>query len=196
MLFLARWGVFTSAHAQLLLYRGIMTLAVVVAAVVVNAALKKAVQRHLDRGRLKRSGATLLSRLIGGFVLLFTLLALSAVWGVGMENLWVALTGIIGLVAIGFFAVWSLLSNIVAGLLLVVTKPFRAGDRIQIVPDGIEGEVVEIATLFVVLQLGEKGVMYLPNNMVFQKAIVNLGQDAVEQARENQAEGEGQAESE
>lgn len=175
MTILAFRDAFASPEAQRLFIKGIWTVTVLLVALIVHVMLKRGVSRQLAAGRIKRPSAGLMKRLIGGFTLLFALLALAAVWGVGMENLWVALTGIVGLIAIGFLAVWSMLSNVVAGLLLVLAKPFRIGDRIQVLPDGFEGEVAEIAIFFVTLEMGDGKTVHIPNNMMFQKAILNLG---------------------
>jgi len=77
----------------------------------------------------------------------------------------------LALVAIGFVAVWSILSNALCALMLMLTRPFDVGDTIEIVPDGIKGKVVNFSLLFTTLRETEARVIQVPNNTFFQKAI-------------------------
>lgn len=101
-------------------------------------------------------------------------LGLAAVWGIQQNDIWTFITGAIAIVAIGFFAVWSILSNIVAGFFIFLSDPFRIDDRIVLVPDEIHGRVTDIKSLFVVLEDDEGNVMHVPNNMFFQKTVKRL----------------------
>jgi small-conductance mechanosensitive channel len=113
----------------------------------------------------------LLHKISKTFLLLLFVFLLISIWGINIKNLWVFITGAIGVVAIGFFAVWSMLSNIVAGFLLIVSDTFSIGDEIEIIPDGISGKVVEIKSMFVVLKQPGGDIIHVPNNLLFQRII-------------------------
>lgn len=115
------------------------------------------------------------------FIITVTLIGLNIV-GISVTSLWASLSAIFMLVAIGFVAVWSVLSNASCALFLVVFAPFRIGDEIEILepaaldPDkpGIRGRVTDISFLYTTLAQvnGEaEDLIRVPNNQFFQKAI-------------------------
>jgi small-conductance mechanosensitive channel len=81
------------------------------------------------------------------------------------------LSAALALVAIGFFAVWSVLSNLLCALMLVVVKPFRVGDSIEVCGDGLKGKVIDLNFAFVTLREEEGALIRVPNNQFFQKSI-------------------------
>ena len=116
------------------------------------------------------------------FLVIFLAFSLAYVWGFDPATLWVAIAGFVGLVAIGFFAVWSLLSNIVAGVFLFLSDPFRINDEIEMPEVEIAGKVRDIRPLFVVLEETSGHTVYVPNNLLFQKIFRRF--DAAARARE------------
>ncbi|MCJ7600851.1 MAG: mechanosensitive ion channel family protein, partial [Desulfobulbaceae bacterium] len=98
-----------------------------------------------------------------------------------------------GMVAIGFIAVWSILSNLSCALFLILFKMFQIGDEIEIVEPiggtGLKGRVQDFNVMFTSLVEDASGgsegfVTQVPNNIFFQKTMrrkkgdktVNLGQ--------------------
>ncbi len=102
---------------------------------------------------------------------LAALLSLIVVWGVSFENAWVSIAGFLGLIAIGFFAVWSILSNIFAGVMLFFYRPFKIDDEIEILPEGISGRVKDINGFFVILLDEDRRLVHIPNNMIYQRIV-------------------------
>lgn len=108
-----------------------------------------------------------------------TMIALN-VLGVQLDNLWAVLTAAATLTAIGFVAVWSVLSNLLCTLMLILSRPFKIGDELEIIDPamtaGINGQVRNINLLFTTLIKKEdetKDVwrFHIPNNLFFQKII-------------------------
>jgi small-conductance mechanosensitive channel len=121
---------------------------------------------HLDRSLI----ATL--RIIARWLfVILTIAAVMQVWGV-LEQFWAAITALVTLVAIGFVAVWSVLSNVLCSLILLGTRPFRIGQRIGLPPDELlEGTVIEITLLHTVLQTDAGDTLKVPNNTFFQRTL-------------------------
>jgi small-conductance mechanosensitive channel len=94
------------------------------------------------------------------------------------EHAWAVLSALVTTVAIGFFAIWSVLSNLVCALFILVFRPFRVGDWIEIV-EGQQphpaGTVADMNLMFITLE--EKAAdasivrVQIPNTLVFQKVI-------------------------
>ncbi len=95
---------------------------------------------------------------------------LIVLWGGSLENFWMSLTGIFGIIAIGFFAVWSILSNVVSGIVILTSKNINIDDNIEIINEGIKGKIVDINSMFVILKSG-KDKIQIPNNLLLQKAV-------------------------
>ena len=83
-----------------------------------------------------------------------------------------AVTGVFALVAIGFVAVWSVLSNTLCSLILMVIRPFRVGDTIGFPPDDYRGKVVNFNMIFTTLETDDGMLLQVPNNTFFQRPIM------------------------
>lgn len=106
--------------------------------------------------------------LVIGAVTVAALLA----FGIDLEGLWSTLVAALSLVAIGFVAMWSILSHMLASILIVVFRPFGVGDRVEIVGDDpVVGEVVDLNPVYTTLRTEDGGTLQVPNNLFFQKAV-------------------------
>lgn len=117
----------------------------------------------------------LVTFLIGAAALLLVLETL----GVSGAVLWTAFTGFAAVAAIAFFAAWSVLSNIFCALLLLITRPFRLHDHIEVLDGsegrGLGGQVVDMNLISVTLREtradGAKANLRVPNNLFFQRVV-------------------------
>lgn len=99
--------------------------------------------------------------------------------GVSGTVLWTAITGFAAVAAIAFFAAWSVLSNIFCTLLIVITRPFRLHDYIEVLENGekpgLKGRVADINFIYTTLTEldsdGQQSVLEVPNNLFFQRTI-------------------------
>lgn len=86
---------------------------------------------------------------------------------------WAVLTAVLAAIAVGFVASWSVLSNATCALLLLVYRPFRVGDEVELLePDGrvgVSGRVIDLNLLFTTLLDGGDAVVRIPNNLFVQK---------------------------
>ena len=110
-------------------------------------------------------------------VVLFSLQQL----GVKVSSIITSLLTVSAMIAIGFIAVWSVFSNFLCSLFIIVFTPFRIGDEIEITEVvggiGLRGKVVDFSIMYTsILESGEmpeedKALIRIPNNIFFQKAI-------------------------
>jgi small-conductance mechanosensitive channel len=106
--------------------------------------------------------------LVIGGLSLAALLAL----GIDLQGLWSTLVAALSLVAIGFVAMWSILSHMLASILIVIFRPFEVGDRVEIVGDDVVlGEVTDLNPVYTTLRAEDGGTLQVPNNLFFQKAL-------------------------
>ena len=170
-------------QAEQFLQYGILLIKIVVIAVLglvaqhlVRRSLNKLAQRQL----LTEPLHVMLRGISWWAVAIFVILMVLQQLGVQVLGLWAGLLTVAGMVTIGFIAVWSVLSNILCALLLVIFSPFRIGDEIEIVEatggSGLRGKVVNLNVLYTSLQeITDEGlrdaVTHVPNNIFFQKTI-------------------------
>ncbi len=87
----------------------------------------------------------------------------------------IAGAGIAG-VAIGF-AAKDTLSNLIAGILLIVDRPFELGDRIEVwnAPSGSStwGDVIDIGLRATKIKTTDNIVIIIPNNEIMKRDIIN-----------------------
>jgi small-conductance mechanosensitive channel len=88
-----------------------------------------------------------------------------------LQNVWAVIVGVAGMVAIGFVAVWSVLSNAMCTVFLLVFQPFRIGDDVEIPADGVAGKAVDINFMYTTLRSEDGYDVRIPNNSFFQKVL-------------------------
>ena len=100
-----------------------------------------------------------------------TLLVVGAITALGTTGMDVtALVAGLGLsgFALGF-ALKDIVSNVLSGVLIIVYKPFRRGDRIVVT--GLEGTVLDIDLRYTILDGGDKRI-YIPNSNLFSNPVI------------------------
>lgn len=102
-------------------------------------------------------------------ILLVALAMILSLWGFQIGTILALLGSILGLVAIGFVAVWSVLSNFLCTFVLVLFKPFSVGDELELPADNVRGRVSDLSLIFTTLQVSADESVVVPNNTFFQK---------------------------
>lgn len=98
--------------------------------------------------------------------------------GVSATVLWTALSGFVAVAAVAFFAMWSVLSNLLCAVMIFTIGPFRIGDVVELVDTldkpGVKGRVTAINLMFTTLiEPPEAGgaLVQVPNSQFFQKSV-------------------------
>jgi small-conductance mechanosensitive channel len=86
-------------------------------------------------------------------------------------HVFTALSTVLALIAVGFVAVWSVLSNFLCTFLLILFRPFKINDSIEFPTDNLSGRVVEMTTFATILEDPNGNHLHIPNNLFFQKVI-------------------------
>jgi len=86
------------------------------------------------------------------------------------------LTGVSLMSVIAGFAAQTTLGNLVAGISLVLYKPFRRGDRLQIqTPAGLQvGEVEDISLGYTVLRMEDGREIIIANGVMAQQTMIKM----------------------
>ncbi|MET0313320.1 MAG: mechanosensitive ion channel domain-containing protein [Hansschlegelia sp.] len=113
--------------------------------------------------------ASFLSSLVRYAVLAIALVAMLQVVGIQATSL-IAVLGAASL-AIGL-ALQGTLSNMAAGVMLLLFRPFRIGDRVEVA--GKNGEVRDLTLFFTELSTADNVQMLIPNGSVWGNALTNF----------------------
>lgn len=130
--------------------------------------ISKVLMRVMLKSGLDNTLVKFLNRLAHTFMLI--LIALPAVEAVGISiSSLLALLGAAGL-AVGL-ALKDSLSNLAAGVMIIVFRPFRVGDGIT--ANGVTGSVEEIGMFSTMLTTPDNQRIILPNSSIISGTIIN-----------------------
>ncbi len=88
--------------------------------------------------------------------------------GANMSSL-VALVGVAGLAL--SLSIQGLLSNIFSGFTILTSKPFTAGDYVEL--DGVSGTVNKVELIYTTIVMIDNKIIYVPNSQVTGAKIIN-----------------------
>lgn len=128
----------------------------------------KVITRLMQAKNLDITVTKFLSAIIRYIVLIITVIAAMSHVGIQTTS-FIAVLGAAGL-AVGL-ALQGSLSNFAAGVLLVIFRPFRSGEYVDL--GGAEGTVQEIQIFSTTLATADGKIVVVPNNRIISGNIVN-----------------------
>ena len=137
---------------------------------VISVIFKVAVKRYGNRTRLNEEVRDLLARAIRLIILVVGIVTALGTVGIDVTAM-VAGLGLTGF-ALGF-ALQDIISNLLAGVLLLMHRPFRRGNYIKI--GDKEGIVVDMDLRYTTLQKDNLKIL-IPNSSLFKEAITIITQ--------------------
>jgi len=161
---------FDGIIVQKIIY-SVVTLVVIIS---VSQVLKMIAKKTQTAQKLHRSRYFAIKKLISFISFILFFISLVIIWGLNLNEMWGAVTGVIAMVAIAFFAVWSLIGNMLAGVIIFFTSPFKINDHIEVMPDNISGKVLAINTFYTLLTDTDDNYISIPNSMLFQRYIKRI----------------------
>ena len=157
-------GLGFAAADKLLIALGILVLGVLLIRLIMTLT-----RRMLEAAKLEKAAHTLV--LSVARVALWVLLGLSIAASLGID-----VTGIVALASVLTLAVslalQNMLGNVLGGLTLLSTKPFRSGDYVEIA--GQSGTVEDIGMTYTRLATPDNKQVSIPNSAVVAAQIVNF----------------------
>ena len=132
---------------------------------------KFALIRSLDPNRKK-----IILNIFYGIGYLFFMIALAIIWGVDVKQFTLFISSVLAVLGVGFFAQWSILSNLTASVILFFYHPLRIGDRIRVIDKDYDwvGEIKDITGFFLFMKTDTGEEITLPNSLVLQHGIEML----------------------
>ncbi len=136
-----------------------------------NASIRYIVEAQARRTSSKVNNALilLLNRLTNSLIGFIALIMILGTFGVNVSSLLVFLGG--GSVAVAL-AAQDTLSNMIAGFVIMIDRPFRVGDRIKL-PSGEVGDVYEIGLRSTKILDADNNLIINPNGDLIKTKLIN-----------------------
>jgi small conductance mechanosensitive channel len=148
----------------------LVAIVILVAGFYVGRWIGRVTSNALHKFHLEPPVQELLVRIVRALVL--ALFAIMALQNLGVELL--PLIAGLGVAGAGIaLAMQGVLSNIVAGLTIIFSKPFRVGEYISIA--GEEGQVANISLFSTVLSHSDRSQVVIPNRKIVGEILHNYG---------------------
>jgi small conductance mechanosensitive channel len=148
----------------------LVAILILIAGFVAGRWASRSTVRMLARFHLEPPVTALLARISWGFVV--GLFAIMALQNLGVELL--PLIAGLGVAGAGIaLAMQGVLGNVVAGLTIIFTRPFRVGDYISIAKE--EGEVLEVKLFSTTLGHADLSKVVIPNRKIVGEILHNYG---------------------
>lgn len=151
----------------------LQTLGSVLLLLLIRLVVSKIITKRLSTANFSVQRKKITGKALGLFYALILLVAVAGIWGLEGKQVLTFVTSILTVIGVGFFAQWSLLSNITSGLLLYFNHPLKLGDYVSIVDKDspLAGTVEDISLFFLHIK-DDKDVTYtIPNTLVMQKTL-------------------------
>lgn len=144
-------------------------LVVFVLGLLVISVIKKLVKKNSTKSRkIDNSAASFITSIVALIAYVILIIVFIASLGFSTAGIIAALSSVMLAVALGLQNTLASLAN---GILLIFTKPFKAGDFVDI--GGTSGTVKEIKLFSVKLVTPDNLTVVIPNNTVFGSTMIN-----------------------
>ncbi|WP_248723325.1 mechanosensitive ion channel family protein [Seonamhaeicola sp. ML3] len=117
-------------------------------------------------------------RKIVGSLIYFTyyiiaLFILLLIIGIEFNQFMIFASSILAVLGVGFFAQWSLLSNLTTSMILFFFHPLRIGSHVRIIDKELDlsGQVIDITGFYVLLKKEDNKIVSIPNSVIINKGI-------------------------
>ncbi|EPK7360473.1 small-conductance mechanosensitive channel MscS [Kluyvera intermedia] len=156
----------------------VAAIAIVIVGMIVARIVSNTVNRLMLARKIDATVADFLSAMLRYAIIAFTLIAALGRIGVQTASV-IAVLGAAGL-AVGL-ALQGSLSNLAAGVLLVMFRPFRAGEYVDL--GGVAGTVLSVQIFSTTMRTVDGKIVVIPNGKIIAGNIINFSR---EPARRNE----------
>jgi small-conductance mechanosensitive channel len=157
-------------------FKIIESLLVFVLAFFIRLIITKSLRKIQTKFGFQKARILVTTKIISILIYITVIVVVAFIWGVDEKQLLIYITSFLTILGIAFFAQWSILSNITAGIILFINYPVKIGDTITILEkdsaNNITGEIRDIGAFFITLRTPEKDLITLPNSIILQNNIM------------------------
>ena len=154
-------------------HKFIETIIILVLAFLIRWAIANSLRKIQLKFGFQKARIIVTNKIITILIYVTLIVVIAFIWGVDEKQLLIYVSSFLTILWIAFFAQWSILSNITAGIILFVNYPVKIGDTITILEkdNNITGEIQDIGAFFITLKTPERELITIPNSVILQKNI-------------------------
>lgn len=159
---------------QKYLYQIIATIVALVIFMILRYLVNTIIDNIGKTSEFAESRTQLVKKYIDYFIYMLALLVIISIWGIKPEQIFLFISSVLTVIGVAFFAQWSILSNITAGIILFFSSPFKIGNVIKIMDKDypIEAKIIDIRSFYTLLKTAQGEDITFPNNLLLQKGVV------------------------
>ncbi|EKY11661.1 mechanosensitive ion channel family protein [Capnocytophaga sp. Marseille-Q4570] len=159
---------------QKYLYQIIATIVALVIFMILRYLVNTIIDNIGKTSEFAESRTQLVKKYIDYFIYMLALLVIISIWGIKPEQIFLFISSVLTVIGVAFFAQWSILSNITAGIILFFSSPFKIGNVIKIMDKDypIEAKIIDIRSFYTLLKTAKGEEITFPNNLLLQKGVV------------------------
>ncbi len=154
-------------YGDVTLFNLLMAVIIIFAASLIIKIITLNLRRHL-KDKVEKSRLTLIIKIVKYAIIIIAVVSALPLLGLNLSGLMVA-GGITGLV-IGF-ASQKIVSNLISGLFLMIERPIKIGQQVNV--DGVAGFVEDIHIFSTIIRTYDGLYVRVPNEKVFTSNIIN-----------------------
>ena len=164
------------------LYQIIATCILILISIILRIASRRAVRRYSKASHLLEHRSTLVLKYISFFITMISMIAIFILWGVRPKDIILTVSSLFTIIGVAMIAEWSILSNVTAGIILLLSFPFKIGDTIRIHDKDfpIEAEIDDIRAFHTLFRTKEGELISYPNILLLKKGVTIIKYDVLE----------------
>ena len=110
------------------------------------------------------------SRLLNLILVPTFIIVIASIWALKQSEILLFISSILTVLGVGFFAEWSILSNVTAYLVLFFYHPMKIGDTIKIEDNNrvIEGKILDVTYFFMYVRTHDGQTITIPNAIILK----------------------------
>lgn len=151
----------------------LLTFFLVLTMIMIMLTIKRAIRKFSFIRAIEVNRRKVIFNLCFFLIYVITGIILAIIWGIQFRDFTVFISSVLAVLGIGFFAQWSILSNLTSCFILFFYHPVRIGHRIKIIDKDYDwtGEVMNITAFYFFIKTDSGQNISLPNSLVMQKGI-------------------------
>ena len=154
-------------------FRLLESIGILVVAFLLRFFITKSLRKIQIKFGFQRARILVTNKVVTFLIYLTAVIVIAFVWGVDEKQLVLTISSFLTILGIAFFAQWSILSNITAGIILFINYPVKIGDTITILEkdNDMTGQIKDIGVFFITLRTEDGKNVSIPNSLILQKMI-------------------------
>jgi len=151
----------------------VFTIITLIALTIFQFILKKMAKKVGRKSEIQVTRTRLMFKYINILVVLIACFLLLLSWGYDLNELSLVFSSVFAVLGVALFAIWSILSNVTAGIILFFSFPYKIGNKIKIHDKDLPVEAIieDIKAFHLHLRTADGELITYPNNLILQKAV-------------------------